>query len=172
MGAADRFLSACRRADRAGARKQLDGDPALIERLTTGDRAAIVGAAEAGDTAAVTLMLDLGFSAGTRRDDGATPLHAAAYAGSADTVRLLIGRGADIEARDASWDSTPIEWAAVGSGEQPRDNPSPDWLGTVRALLDAGAAADRIRLAPGDPKPPSAEVAALLGAHARAQASR
>ncbi len=103
-----------------------------------------------------------------RGDDGGTALHAAAYSGSASAVRLLLDRGADVEARDATWDSTPIEWAAVGSGEQPGGNPRPDWIGTVQALLDAGASARDIALSPDDPKPPSPEVAALLRRHTSA----
>jgi ankyrin repeat protein len=162
----DRFLSACRRADRADAQQQLDNDPGLLSRLADDERVAIIRAAEAGDTAAVTLMLDLGFPLGTRGDDGGTPLHAAAYSGSTDAVRLLLARGADIEARDTTWHSTPLVWAAVGSGERPQSNPSPDWLETVQALLDAGAATDELSLSPDDAKPPSPEVAALLRARA------
>jgi ankyrin repeat protein len=165
----DRFLSACRRADRAEAQQQLDNDPGLVGRMTDDERAAIIRAAEAGDTAAVTLMLDLGFPLETRGDNGATPLHTAAYSGSADTVRLFIARGADIEDRDTTWHSTPLEWAAVGSGERPKSNPNPDWLETVRALLDAGAATDELSLSPDDPKPPSLEVAAFLRARADRQ---
>jgi len=110
-------------------------------------------------------MLDLGFPVDARDDDGGTALHSAAYSGSAPAVRLLLDRGADIEARDTSWNSTPIEWAGVGSGEQPADNPHPDWTGTVQALLEAGASAQDITLSPDDPKPPSPEVAALLRRH-------
>ena len=128
----------------------------------------MIGAAGTGNTAAIALMLDLGFPVDARGDDGGTALHAAAYSGSASAVRLLLDRGAGVEARDASWDSTPIEWAAVGSGEQPGGNPHPDWIGTVRALLGAGASARDITLSPDDPKPPSPEVAALLRRHTSA----
>jgi hypothetical protein len=65
------------------------------------------------------------------------------------------------------WDSTPIEWAAVGSGEQPASNAAPDWTGAVQALLEAGASAQDIALSPDDPKPPSPEVAALVRRHGR-----
>src|SRR5206468_2645506 len=91
----DTFLSACRRADRAEAERQLDNDPRLLERLNDEERAAIVRAAQDGDTAAVGLMLDLGFPVETRGDRGATLLHETAYAGSAATVQLLLDRGAD-----------------------------------------------------------------------------
>jgi len=58
-----------------------------------------------------------------------------------------------------------MEWATIGSGEQPASHPHPDWTGTAQALLDAGASARDITLSPDDPKPPSPEVAALLRRH-------
>jgi ankyrin repeat protein len=163
--AADRLLSACRRADRAQAHQLLVDDPGLLGRLTDEERAAIFRAAEHGDTAAVSLMLDLGFPLQTRGDDGGTALHAAAYNGSTQTVRLLLDRGADIEARDTTWDDTPLGWAAVGSGERPRTNKDANWTDTVQALLDHGASTNEITLEPDDPKPPSPEVAEQLRAH-------
>jgi Ankyrin repeats (3 copies) len=155
------------RCDRQDAQHRLADDSALIERLSPDEQAALVSAAERGNTTAVTLMLDLGIPLETRGDNGATALHAAAYSGSADTVRLLLDRGANIEARDTTWNSTPLEWAAVGSGERPRNAQEPDWAETVRVLLASCASTDGITLAPGDPKPPSAEVADLLNARSR-----
>ena len=166
LSPADELLAACRRADRAAAAALLAADPDLAGRLTAADYQALAGAADHGDTEAVRLMLDLGFPPGTRsqQDDGATALHLAAAAGSTATVRLLLERGAGIEARDTTWNSTPLEWAIVGSGLRLGHHPDPDWPATVRALLDAGAATDGIVLSPDDQKPPSPEVAALLRA--------
>jgi ankyrin repeat protein len=159
----DRFLAACQHADQAAIQQQLTQDPGLPGRLTGAQQAAaMIRAAETGNTAALALMLDLSFPVDARGDDGNTALHAAAYSGSAPAVRLLLERGADIEARDTNWNSTPIEWAAVGSGEQPAGNAGPDWTAVVQALLGAGASAGDITLSPDDPKPPSPEVAALL----------
>jgi hypothetical protein len=139
------------------------GAPGLVDRLTEDERGAIELAAERGDTEAVRLMLDLGFPLDARRGDhGSTALHAAAYAGSAETVRLLLTRGADIEARDITWDSTPLEWAKVGSGLRPQTSPDPDWAATVRILLDAGASTESFELSPDDLKPASDEVADIL----------
>jgi hypothetical protein len=110
-------------------------------------------------------MLDLGFSLETRGDGGGTALHAAAYSGGADVVGLLLERGAEIEALDTTWSSTPLIWAAVGSGEQPDTNPAPDWVATVLTLLAAGASTNDVTLALDAPKPPSPEVAELLRTH-------
>jgi hypothetical protein len=162
----DRLLAACQDADRAKVERLLAADPGLLGRIPAVQQAAaMIHAAESGNTAAITLLLDLGFPVDARGDDGGTPLHAAAYSGSAPAVCLLLDRGAGVEARDTTWDSTPMEWAAIGSGEQPASHPHPDWTGTVQALLDAGASARDITLSPDDPKPPSPEVAALLRRH-------
>jgi ankyrin repeat protein len=160
----DLFLSACLNADRSAARRALDQKRVNLDQLSDEDYAVLFRAAEAGNTAAVELMLDLGFPIGARGDNGGTPLHAAAYNGSVAAARLLLARGADLHARDASWDDTPLGWALVGSGERPRHNPHADWIATVQALLDAGAGLDGITLSGDDPKPPSPEVADLLRA--------
>ena len=161
----DLFLAALQHADHDTVREQLARDPGLRDRLSEIQQvAALTRAAETGHAAALALMLDLGFPVDARDgdNDGATALHAAAYHGSADAVRLLLARGADLEARDTTYDSTPLDWAAVGSGERPATNRSPDWIATVQALLDAGASTEEITLSPDAQKAPSSEVAVLL----------
>ncbi|HEX5301394.1 MAG TPA: ankyrin repeat domain-containing protein [Streptosporangiaceae bacterium] len=164
LSGADEFLAACRRPDRTAATAISSADPGLAGRLTAEEHRVLADAADHGHTEAVRLMLDLGFPPGTRseQDDGATVLHLAASAGSPATVRLLLDRGADIEARDTTWNATPLEWAIVGSGMRLGHAQDPDWPATVSVLLDAGASTDGITLSPDDPKPPSPEVAALL----------
>jgi ankyrin repeat protein len=163
----DRFLAACQRADRAAVQQQLTQDPGLPGRLSGHQQAAaMIRAAEVGHVSAIGLMLELGFALDAHGgEDGGTALHAAAYSGSCGVVRLLLDRGADIEARDATWNSTPLDWAVVGSGQRPAGHPSPDWIATVQTLLEAGASAEDITLPPDDPKPPSPEVAVLLRRH-------
>lgn len=161
--ATERFLAACLRADENGARHHLTADPALRGRLGQVMGEAIVQAAEAGNLAAVQLMLDLGFPIESpANSDGGTVLHAAAYAGSVEIVRFLLSRGADVEARDGQWRSTSLEWAIIGSGQRHRSDSGANWVDTVRALLDAGASTDAVSLSPDDPKPPSPQVAQLL----------
>ena len=67
--------------------------------------------------------------------------------GLTEVARLLLDRGADLEARDTSWDSTPLEWAVIGSGMRLGHDPDPDWAATIGVLLDAGASTDGIVLA-------------------------
>jgi ankyrin repeat protein len=162
----DRLLEAIMKCDGDAARGLAAADPGLVARLAPADRAALVAVAERGNVAAVGLMLELGFPIGARRegidDDGATALHAAAYAGATDTVALLLARGADLSARDTRWQSQPLEWALVGSGEAPVLAPGRDWVATVALLLDAGASLAGITLDPGEPKQPSPAVLELL----------
>jgi ankyrin repeat protein len=159
---ADRFLGACLRGDRGEAERLLAGHSGLAGWRSEADRAVIVEAAGRADPAAVRLLLDLGFSASARNDFGETPLHAAAGVGRADLVRLLPAHGAQIDARESNWNSTPLTAATVGSGEQTRHRPGADWIATVRTLLDAGAARDGAWI---PDMPPSEEVAALLHAY-------
>jgi ankyrin repeat protein len=161
--AGDRLLGACRQADRETALRLIAEDPGLPGELTAAEAATIVIAAEAGDAAAVAVMLDVGLPIDARNDGhNATALHVAAHSGSVETVTLLLARGADIDARDAVFDGTALDWAVVGSGEQPSSAQAPDWEAVVRILLDAGSSIDRIVLEPGEVSQPSPEVAALL----------
>jgi ankyrin repeat protein len=160
---ADQFLGACARGDRSAADSLLRTHPGLISRLPNEDLAVLVDTAEYLGVEPTALMLDLGFPIDVHRDgDGATALHAAAYTDRAELVRLLIAAGADMEARDTAFDSTPLPWASVGSGDPPRHHPDGDWGATIQALLDAGANTDNAWI---PDKPPSDEVAALLLAH-------
>jgi ankyrin repeat protein len=162
---AERFLWACVHGEREHARALLDAKPSLLVELEPQERAMLVRAAESANTEAVSVMLDLGLPIDVRGDRGETALHAAAHAGSPDTVQLLLTRGADIEARDTTWNDTPLGWAEVGSGERPTTTTQPDWLETVRILLAHGASRDATTIDLDGPKPPSADVAELLRLH-------
>lgn len=161
---ADRLLAACLRADRRQALQLVDNAPGLVAALSKAEQAAIVHAADAGYTEAVRLMLDLGFGTDARSadDDGATALHLAAASGSAETVSLLITRGADMEALDTTWQSPPLGWAIVGSGMHLGHNPDPDWVATARVLIEAGASTTNLDW---NEKPPSVEVAEFVQAY-------
>ena len=140
----ERLLEAVVVGDSAAARDLVDDQPSLLDRLDADDLAALVAAAEHGNISAVEVALDIGFPIDARGNDGATALHAAAYSGSAPTVALLLARDADLSARDTRWQSEPLEWALVGSGEAPDGAPGPRLAG------DRHAPARRGRLARGD----------------------
>ena len=150
----DHFIGACVRADRAEAVRLLPAE------LSDVDRSALVTAAGQASTAAVGLMLELGFLVADRDDDGSTALHEAAYAGRTDVARMLLDHGAEVDVRDTRWDSTPLCMAAVGSGEC--TDLDGDWVGTVRLLLAAGASPAGVWI---EDKPPSDDVAAVLAEH-------
>jgi hypothetical protein len=152
----DRFIGACLTADRRAARQLLADHPDLPDTLTDQDRAVIVEAAAARPAEAVALMLDLGFSPNTRKF-GEQPLHSAAYHGNAAVVRMLLDAGADVDARDARFDGTPLAFATVGSGEQ--SGKPGDWIETVRLLVEAGASRQGVWISG---KPPSEEITDLL----------
>jgi ankyrin repeat protein len=153
----DRFIGACISGDRPAAEGILAGHPDLPARLTGQDRAVIVDAAGACSADTIALMLDLGFSPDARNELGEQPLHTAAYCGNAPVVRLLLDAGSDVDARDARFDSTPLAFATVGSGEQ-AGQPG-DWTETVRLLIDAGASRQGAWITG---KPPSVEVMDLM----------
>jgi ankyrin repeat protein len=152
----DRFLGACLTGDRTAVRRLLDARPDLPGQMTDHDRAVIVDAAASRPAATLALMLEVGFPPDSPRFDE-QPLHNAAYHGNAAAVRLLLEAGAEVDARDARFDGTPLAFATVGSGEQ-AGQPG-DWTGTVRLLIEAGARRGDVWVSG---KPPSEEIAGLL----------
>jgi hypothetical protein len=65
-----------------------------------------------GDVAATRELLARDRTlAGARDSTGATPLHVAALNGRREIVEVLLEAGADINARDATFDATPAGWA-------------------------------------------------------------
>jgi len=152
----DRFIGACRRADRRAVEQLLAEHRDLRDRLTDVDRAAICQAAASAPAPALRLMLEQGFSSDVRRF-GEQPLHTAAYHGNAEAVRVLLDAGAGVDARDDRFDSTPLTFATVGSGE--RAGQPGNWIETVQLLVDAGASRDGVWISG---KPPSEEVIDVL----------
>ena len=65
----DAFLAACARADEATARRITAEDPTVVQRLQSQNSGLLVDFAGSGNTAAVRLMLDLGFEVGVLRSN-------------------------------------------------------------------------------------------------------
>lgn len=86
---------------------------------------------EADARAAALAALERGADPGERAADGSTALHWATYRGDLELMRLLLARGAAVDAAN-DFGATPLSIAAVDA------DPA-----VIKLLLDAGAAADR-----------------------------
>ena len=139
----DAFLAACARANESEARKLAAADSSLVQRVQAGNPGMLADFAGAGNTAAVRLMLDLGFDAGMARIApnwvaGETALHVAAEHGRRAVAELLIERGAPLEAkRQGGW--TPLRVAFRCLEQQSEWAPNEYTLPIAEALIAAGA---------------------------------
>ena len=114
------------------ARYRLDRALVSAVRSHVGDLDAPEAAA-LGDTDRLAMLLDVDPSlVDARTPDGFTLLHLAAFFAGADTVRLLLARGADVDAHGTGWMTGTALHSAVSAGD----------ADAVRALLDAGADVD------------------------------
>jgi hypothetical protein len=99
-------------------------------------------ACEYGRTEVIEFLLDHGIDAGTYlpRPHGQTGLHWAAHGAHVDAVKLLLTRHAPVDAKDQTFDETPLGWALHGwrSG-RPEDARRDAYYDVVRLLVAAGA---------------------------------
>ena len=99
---------------------------------------------------AVELMLDLGFPIDhPERSHGYTPLHNAAWAGSADLVELLIARGHSVDVIDPVYNATPLEFAIYDCVVEKR-HPQGEFARVIKALLEAGSPLRGVKYPTGD----------------------
>ena len=102
-------------------------------RTEAGDTALIVAAQRAGAARVVGYLLDKGANLKTSTNDGATALHRAAECGDVDVLKLLVDKGAEVDAQRKSpfGGQSPLASAVVfGHGA------------AVRYLLSKGAKAN------------------------------
>src|SRR5262245_31667645 len=143
LDADDAFLAACARGNETEARKIAAADRLIVGRLQSGHPGLLADFAGAGNTAAVQLMLDLGFDPGMARVEptwaaGETALHVAAAHGRQPVAELLIARGAPLEAkRHGGW--TPLRVAFLCLEQQSEWTPNAFTLPIAEALIAAGA---------------------------------
>ena len=134
-----RLLFACRRGDEERARTLVRQNPGLVPSMRPEHHRALADAAWNGEARAVALMVELGFDPRTPGHDSGTPLHCAAWEGSAETVAALL-RHPDarslVAIEDAHYGATPLGWCCHGSLH---GNQSHDHAGVARLLLAAGA---------------------------------
>jgi len=110
-----RLLAACALADRTSAGRLVAEQPGIVSSLTASQHRLIALRAYWNDTAAVALMVDLGFDPRAIGHDNGDALHWAAFLGNAGMVRVLLARNPAIGMRDAGYGGTPLDWCIHGS---------------------------------------------------------
>ena len=129
---------ACELGDDDLVRSLITARPDLVRALQPADVTRIVAAAELRNGEAVKRMLAIGWPAGTVDRGGLTALHWTGFHGDATTARALLAAGAPLDVRDDTHSGTPLGWALWGSVHGWHRQHG-DYVGTVQAMLDAGA---------------------------------
>jgi hypothetical protein len=112
--------------------------PDAARTLSEPDRRKLPTAAQSNNTKAVRLMLEAGWPVDTPGEMGGTALHWAGYNGNAEMTREILRFHPALELKSREHESTALGWAVFGSGNSWRRDTG-DFVGTVRALLEAGA---------------------------------
>ena len=162
---ADPALATARDDDGVSAlmRARYRSDRGLIEAiLAAGPELDAFEAAALGDLDRLAVLLAGGADADAVTADGFTALHFAAFFGKPEAARLLLDRGADVDARGRGWmTGTPLHSAASGrhvdvveillaAGADPNARQSGGWtplhsgahngdVATVALMITAGA---------------------------------
>jgi ankyrin repeat protein len=146
----DALLAACAVGDLASVQAIVAQSPELAERLRAGGGQPLAEFAGNGNALGVEQLLDLGIPVDAPFKEGdsywgvapnSTPLHVAAWRAQHATVRLLIGRGADIRRTDGAG-RTPLDVAVKACVDSHwTELRSPD---SVLALLNAGASTEGV----------------------------
>ena len=96
-------------------------------------------AAQNGFDSIVVLLLENGFDIESETDEGKTPLAVAAIAIRLEVVRILLARGADPGRKNLEGQTLVSELA-----ELPQQHSVGDYIGMIRALLEAGIATNDV----------------------------
>ncbi len=160
---AESLIAACARNDAASVRAIAQGDPPVVRDVVAQGGRLLAEFAGNGNSDGVRHLLDLGVDVAARFVEGdgywgvapgSTALHVAAWRARHATVRLLVERGAPVDARDGHG-RMPLMLAVKACVDSYwTDSRSPD---SVAALLGAGASPDGVGFPSG-----YAEVDALL----------
>ncbi|MEP7346790.1 MAG: ankyrin repeat domain-containing protein, partial [Gemmatimonadaceae bacterium] len=135
-----RFSQAAEMGDEATVHALLAEHPDLVKSLPPADERMLADAARDNRIDALRLMLAAGWPVNARGQHHATPLHWAAWIGHTEMVRELLRHNAPIEDRENDYQGSPLDWAVHASKEGWHPDRG-DYVGTVEALLQAGAKA-------------------------------
>ena len=130
---------ACELGDESTFQDYLARNPDAAKTLSDAERRKLPAAAQSNNTKAVQLMLEAGWPVNTPGEMGATALHWAGFNGNAEMARVILRFHPDLELKSQEYAGTALSWALYASGNGwHRD--TGDFVGTVHALLEAGAA--------------------------------
>jgi hypothetical protein len=138
---AQQLLAACAAADRAAAEAVVAAQPDVVATLTPDQMRLIAQRAHANDTAAVTLMLDLGFDPLVPGPDDFEAIRWAGFLGNAELTRRLLRHSPPINIRDRSYGGTLLGNCLYGALHGWGCDRG-DFVTTVRLLLEAGERVD------------------------------
>ena len=129
---------ACELGDEAVFHDFLSKHSDAAKTLSETDQGKLPNAAQTNNTAAVRLMLKAGWPVDAPGEMGATALHWAGFNGNAELTREILLFHPALELKSREYEGTALGWAIFGSGNGWRRDTG-DYVGTVQALLEAGA---------------------------------
>jgi ankyrin repeat protein len=147
----DKLIVACALADQTAIESLTREQPNLLRDLFAEGGTLLSQFAGVGNREGVRCLLDLGIPVDTLYGGDnyfdiakdSTPLHVAAWRGRPDTMKLLLERGAPVNALDGKG-RTPLQLAIRACTDSYwMDRLSPDW---ITPLLDAGATLEGIEI--------------------------
>jgi ankyrin repeat protein len=138
LTADDDFVAACSRADAIEARRIQARHPELPGSLPEDRFRLLPDAAAWGSSAAVKVMVELGWPIAARGGDwDATALNHAVFHGDAELTAFLLSHGASWRETQGFGDDVlgTLSWASVNEPTAPE---KPDWIGCACALVAHG----------------------------------
>jgi hypothetical protein len=164
----DKLISACALADVPAVQTLIAAEPSLRDKLLAEGGPVLSEFAGIGNTGGIRCLLDLGVPVNALTTGDAyfeiakdsSALHSAAWRGRPETVRLLLERGAQVNALDGKG-RTALQLAVRACTDSHwKYRRSPEW---IEPLLAAGASPDGIDLPTGYPE--ADELIRALGRH-------
>lgn len=131
---------ACELGDDTLIQQLLRENPALAGTLSRELTSRLPVAAQQGQVGAVRRMLQAGWPVGAVGQHGATALHWAGFHGNPEMARVILPFSPPLEAREADFGQTPLQWAIYGSLNGWYADRG-DYAGVAEVLLQAGAVA-------------------------------
>ncbi|HEX5242350.1 MAG TPA: ankyrin repeat domain-containing protein, partial [Tepidisphaeraceae bacterium] len=133
-----KLAQACLMHNEELARKVVENNPGLINRLSDESKGKLADAAQSGDMESVRLMLSFGLPADGHGPHGGTALHWSAWHGLAEMVDLILAHHPPLNDTNNEFSATPLGWAIHGSENGWRRNAG-NYPATVERLCTAGA---------------------------------